>query len=100
MSKAKLTKEEVSTIIKPIIKEEEGTKHPLSILFTQKPELLQELTSVGLFRLPDTNKFISYTIKSKGTEVISIEVSEPDLRAICEETSKIAFVENFMSKEF
>lgn len=94
----KLTKEEASSIIKPIITTTD--EHPLLALFTQHPELLLPITSIGLVKLPDTNKYISYTIVSKGSEIISIEVAEPDLRAIAEEAGKISFVEHFMSKEF
>lgn len=98
MSK-KLSKEEVLNIIKPII-QSEGQPHPLQQIFQQKPELLQEITSIGLLKVPDSNKYISYIIVSKGTEIISIEVSEPDLRSITEELCKINFVEKFMNKEF
>lgn len=98
MAKAKLTTSEVKSIVKPLI-QEEGYVHPLTDMFKQKPELLQTLTSIGIYRIPDSNKFVSYVIKSKGAEIVSLEVSEPDLRAIAEEASKIAFVELFMSKE-
>lgn len=94
----KLTKDQAASIIKPIIATTD--EHPLLAYFTQHPELLIPITSIGLMKLPDTNRYISYTIISKGSEILSIEVAEPDLRAIAEEAGKIAFVENFMSKEF
>ena len=87
-----------SSVIQTIIQTDE--QHPLQTLFNQKPELLQPLVSIGLIKLPDSNKFCSYVIKSLGDKIISIEVTEPDFRAVAEETSKINFVELFMQKEF
>lgn len=55
------------------------------------------LTAVGMARIsPDSNDFVSYTLQTKGKEVLSMEVSEPNLRAIVQDEAKINFVQEFL----
>jgi hypothetical protein len=72
-------------------------EHALKALFDGEPESIPTITSIGYMGLPGTNKFVSYIIKSKGKEILSIEVSEPDLRPVAEDDSKINFVNCFMA---
>lgn len=53
-----------------------------------------ELKSVGYTKLG--SGWVSYVITTKGKEVTDIEISEPDKRAIAEESSKINFVSCFV----
>lgn len=92
-------KEKASVVVKPSIKFEGDTAtHPLAALFDGKSELMPEVKSIGYMRLPDTNLFVSFVMISKGREIISVEVEQPNLRAIAEESAKIAFVTQFMGE--
>lgn len=93
MAKSKQTKP--TNIIQPLIRVE-GEQHPLEKLFEGDPLDLPELRSIGYTNLGTGNQWVSYVITTKGKEVISIEISEPDLRAIAEEGSKINFVNCFV----
>lgn len=85
-------------IIQPIIRNN-GEKHILEEMFEAGDDL-PEIVSVGYMRLsPNSKQWVSYTITSKGHEVIKIEVSEPDQRAIASESAKIAFVNTFEGVE-
>lgn len=97
MSKSsKDTRAKVKGIIKTSTSVVGITKeHALKQLFGGHPELLPEIKSVGVVRIPDTNNFVSFLMKSKGNEVIEIEVDEPNTRMVSEEMSKIKFVETF-----
>jgi len=87
------------SIVKPSMKFDDGKEHIMETFFKGKSNNLITLTSIGYVRIPDTNTFVAYKITSKGTEVLSIEVEEPNMRGIAEESSKIAFVSAFMSKD-
>lgn len=51
------------------------------------------LKSVGYARVfPGSREYVSYVITSQGREVLSIEVSEPNLKAIASDEAKISFV--------
>lgn len=91
MRKAK----KASDVIVENIQSNDGKIHALKALFdgTNTPEI----TSIGYVNLPDTNKFVSYTIRSKGREIIHMEVGEPDSKAIAEDEAKLNFVTNFMA---
>lgn len=54
-----------------------------------------EIKSIGYMRVPNKNTFASYVITSKGDKVLKIEVDEPNLRVIAEESAKIHFTDNF-----
>lgn len=91
MAKAK------KTIVKTEIESEE--KNALAEMFESNEAPV--LTSVGYAKLAETgqNNWVSYVMKSKGTKVLSIDVTEPDARAVAEDLSKISFVNSFMSPE-
>lgn len=74
-----------------------GPKNALQNLFEGDHEKLPILKSVGYGQIPGTNTFVAYTIHSKGQNILKIEVEEPNLRPIAEESAKIFFVNNFMS---
>lgn len=48
-----------------------------------------ELTSVGMVRVPGNNNWVSFVMTSKGSEVLRLEVGEPNLRGIAIDESKI-----------
>ncbi len=87
------------SIVKPMIRE--GTKkHALEKLFAGDPKNLPILKSVGFGRIEANGNWVSYVIQSRGNKIISIEVSDPDQRAIAEDTAKAAFVTELMDKGF
>lgn len=83
-------------LVQPLIRVE-GEKHALETLLEGDPNDLPVLKSIGYAPLGKSNQWVSYVITTKGKEVLSIEISEPDLRAIAEESSKINFVNQFMN---
>jgi len=90
----KITKPE---IICPVIRVS-GETHPLEDKWTDQN--FPELKAVGYARLNEgSNQWVSYTITTRGPEVTKIEISEPDLKAIAEESSKINFVTTFTDQE-
>jgi hypothetical protein len=95
MARAKNSKD----VVQPSIRFGEE-KHILETLFDGKQENMPEIKSIGYKRLDDKpNSWISYVITTKGREVVSIEVEEPNLRGIAEESAKIAFVNCFVDSE-
>jgi hypothetical protein len=74
-----------------------GPKNALLNLFEGDHEKLPILKSVGYGQIPGTNTFVSYIIYSKGQNILKIEVEEPNLRAIAEESAKMFFVNTFMT---
>jgi hypothetical protein len=89
-------KKKNSDIVTETIKFDGDEKqHVLKTLFDG--EDVPTLTSIGYMGIPGTNKFVSYIIKSKGREIINIEVGEPDFRAIAEDEAKVNFVSAFMA---
>lgn len=87
------------SIVKPVLVES-GKQHALAKIFDGDPNKVPTIKSVGCMRLsPDSNSWISYTITSRGREVLSIEVDEPNLRGVAEESAKINFVHAFMDQE-
>lgn len=92
---AKPTKQEVKSIVKPTVSFNDSKEHVLATLLAENSAPVIE--SVGVFKVPNTNRYVSFVMKTQGKEVISIEVNEPDLRAIAEEAAKISFVDKFMS---
>jgi pheromone shutdown protein TraB len=96
MSKATAKKE---SIVKPIISVA-GETHPLESILAKDTSKLPEIKSVGYMRVSaNSNSWVSYTITSKGDKIISIEVDEPNLRQIAEESAKISFVNSFSDQE-
>lgn len=83
--------------IVPSIQVVGGRPNVLQNLFEGDHEKLPTLKSVGYGQIPGTNTFVSYIIYSKGQNILKIEVEEPNLRAIAEESAKMFFVNTFMS---
>lgn len=95
MAKPKTKK--ASDLIEESIQVEGSTKeHILKTIFDGDASEIPTITSIGYMGLKGSNKFISYIITSKGKDILKIEVSEPDHRAIAEDESKINFVNCFM----
>ena len=83
-------------LIKPLIRVE-GVPHILETKL--KSGKMPEMKCVGYMNLDSgSNSWISYTATIKGNEVLSIEVDEPNMRAVAEESAKIAFVTNFIDQ--
>jgi hypothetical protein len=82
-------------VIQPLIRVE-GEKHPLEEMWDggEPPEL----KSIGYGKLGKGNGWVSYVITTKGREITKIEISEPDVRGIAEESSKINFVNCFVDQ--
>lgn len=85
-----------SSLIEPSVRYD-NDKHALEVLFDGDKNELPILKSVGYVKLPGTTNFVAYTIQSKGREIIKIEVEEPNVRMIAEESAKIFFANHFMS---
>lgn len=59
------------------------------------------LKAVGCLNIDPLKKhqWVNYIITFQGEKIISIEVSEPNMRAIAQETAKIDFVTLFMDQD-
>jgi hypothetical protein len=89
------------TIVKPLVSFQ-GQIHKFVELDLK--DGLPELTSIGICKLskPEEgrrNDWVSYIIKTKGRQIVSMEVSEADHKAIAEENHRTAFVTLFMDAE-
>ena len=72
--------------------------HPIDAVINS--EDAPEIKSVGFMRInPLSNTWISYVMTTKGNKVLKIEVDEPNLRGIAEESAKIQFVQLFIDQE-
>jgi hypothetical protein len=92
----KQAKPQSNSIVCPLIRNN-GEKHLLETLF-EKNEA-PEMTAVGYMKLSNGSaSWVSYVATFQGNEVKKIEISEPDLRAIAEDASRIDFVQNFIDK--
>lgn len=87
-------KQQNSKVIEPIIRAN-GEPNVLETLFDGPEEELPTLKSIGYAKVGGSS-WISYVMTTRGKEIIKIEVSEPNLRAIAEEESKINFVNCFV----
>lgn len=86
-------KEEVKPLIQPIIRVE-GESHIFEDM--EAADELPVITSIGYTRVaPNSRDYVSYVIKSKGREVLSIEVSEPNARLIAVDDAKLNFMTQF-----
>ena len=86
----------MSSIVKPLIRDG-NHQHALEKLF-DGPEVPM-LKSIGYASLGPGEQWVSYVITSRGRDIISIEVAEPNMRAIAEEASKINFVNELVDRE-
>ncbi len=82
--------ETLPIVVKPLVQGEK--KHLLAQLFEGNSPELPILKSVGFGRIEANGSWISYVIRSRGKEIISIEVSDPDQRSIAEDNAKTSFV--------
>lgn len=73
-------------------------KHILEEIFEGDPSEMPTLKSVGYAQLKGSPYWVSYVLTTKGTKVLKIEIDEPNLRGIAEETSKINFVNELMNQ--
>ncbi len=72
-----------------------GEKHLLEKMWADGDT--PEIKAVGYMRLgKEKHSWVSYTITTRGTAVTKIEIDEPNMREIAEESAKIAFVENLI----
>lgn len=95
MSKTKTKK----SVIKPLISVA-GETHELEKLFEGDQNTLPEIKSVGYMRLGEkANNWVSYVITTKGDKVLSIEVDEPNMQLIAQESAQISFVNLFIDKD-
>jgi len=79
----------------------EGEKHVLESLFDGDPAKLPIIKAVGYMPIREgSSGWVSYTITTRGREVMLIEVDEPNIRVIAEESAKVAFVTTFIDQEF
>ena len=89
-----------SDVVKPMIRAN-GERHVLEVIFDGDPDDMPVVKSVGYMPVKEgSSGWISYTITSRGREIISIEVDEPNIRPIAEENAKMAFVTAFIDQEF
>ena len=86
---------------KKIVKTEIGTAgEPHVYQDLESTNEMPTLKSVGYARVaPGSRDYVSYVITSKGTEVVSVEVSEPNLKAIASDEAKINFVTLFEDQD-
>lgn len=97
MAKPKASKKAKLSIITPIIPE--GA--PQHIFQTMESEgALPILRSVGYARVaPNSRDYVAYVITSRGSEVLDIQVCEPNLQAIASDEAKISFVTLFEDQD-
>ncbi len=82
--------------VTPLIKVE-GETNILQKVFDGDPEKIPELKAIGYAPIgAGSGRWISYVLTFKGPNILSITASEPDQRAIAEESAKIDFVNSFM----
>lgn len=90
---AKKLQEKTPTVVSSVAME--GYENPIIAAFDGGLESV----SVGVVKNPGTNEWVSFKVFLKGTTVAKIEVEEPNMRQIAEETAKINFVHTFMAEE-
>lgn len=89
--------EAATKVICPII-HVAGERHALQFMWDKGDE--PELKAVGFARLSETsNNWVSYTITTKGDKVTKIEIDEPNMRQIAEESAKVSFVTELADKD-
>jgi len=90
-------KKQSNSIVKPSIVEA-GKKHVLETMFDS--DKAPVIKSIGYKRLSESpNSWVSYVITSRGKEILDIQVEEPNVRGIAEDSAKVAFVTSFMDQE-
>ncbi len=92
MSKAKITKLKIEPIVRFV---NEDKPHMVeTLLHVENPP---EIKSIGSIHVPGTNTYVSFVMTTKGTEVLSLEVGEPNLKLIADDEAKINFVHHVLA---
>lgn len=76
-----------------------NTEQAAQIFKAEDQTTLPIVKSIGIRQVPGSRYFISYTIYTQGDKVIKVEVDEPNMRAIAEDSAKSNFVQLFMSQD-
>lgn len=89
MSKPKkaVSDTDLSEIVKPELTFAGDPDHPLKAMFAEGTDL-PVIRTAGLLQIPNTRKFVSFTLKTQGDKVIAIEVDVPDQRLIAIDNAK------------
>ena len=95
----RIVKGSPSDVVKPSVVFDGDKEHALITLFKGPEEDLPLVKSIGYMRMPNYNTYVSYILTTKGDKVVSFEVEAPNIRAIAEESTKIAFVNCFMDRD-
>lgn len=97
---APVSEPQLSEIVKPVVKfDGDATKHALATLFDGPSEFLPIITSIGIKKIPDLSLYIAYKITSRGKEILNIEVTEPNHKAIVRDELVMFFEEFFEVEE-
>ena len=100
MSPAPKKKQSPEEIVKPSIHIEGDKEHALKLLFREDDApIIKSVGYAPLAGLPGHGRYIAYIVTSQADKVLSIEVEQPNLKGIAEESAKMAFVETFMGTE-
>lgn len=87
------------SVIRPTVTFQDGEQHVFQTL--EQEGSLPVMKAVGYMpAMVGKMSWVSYTVTFQGTKVISISVDEPNLRAIAEESAKMAFMEHFADQWF
>ena len=65
-------------VVEPSVKID-GHVNPFIEIFEKSQP---EFSSIGLFKIPNTNQYVSFTMHIKGTEIVKIVCDEPNLKGI------------------
>ena len=95
MSKAATKKKD--PVVETVVRDDK-TKSVNSMFQDSGDESAPVFQAVGYAQVPGTNQYVSYTLFIQNGAIIKVEVEEPNLRAIAEESSKLNFVNIFMTQ--
>lgn len=76
--------------VQPTTRDAFGKPHVMEQMF--ESDTMPTLKSVGFAKLEGTNTYVAFTLTTKGKDVLLIEVEEPNLRQIAEESAKLNFM--------
>ena len=76
-----------------------NTAQAATIFKGEDQSTLPIIKSIGVRQIPGSRYFVSYTLYTQGDQVVKVEVDEPNMRAIAEDSAKSNFVQLFMSQE-
>lgn len=87
-----MKKKSVMEVERSVNFNDDDSQHPLETFDT-----LPELISVGVYKVPASNAYVSFTMHTKEGRVTKLLVEEPNSRQIAEDSAKISFVSEFMA---